>query len=614
MCGIGGIFRSRGGAPVLESDLSPVRNALRHRGPDDEGLALLGRLGICHTRLSVIDLSSRARQPMTSDSGRYVISYNGEVYNYRELRSELVLDGAEFRSDSDTEVILQLFERDGLVALQRLEGMFAFAIFDCQEEVLTLVRDRLGIKPLFWTQGDDGIGFASEPKALRGLHLAETPSPERLAEYLSFRHLAGEESLLSSVKTLAPGHYLQTDGSIPSVKRWWEPAMGNLNDAVEKVASAAVKKQMVSDVPVGIFLSGGVDSALVAGTAADQSPSIETFTVGFGEAGWDETDRSQVVAQALKLKNHVVRLDEAAFANGLRRAIWQLDAPLNHAHSVHLLSLSAFAKDRVTVVLTGEGGDELFGGYPRYRLFLASRYLNWLPDPISCRLAGQFADSRPRLSRLFDAAASGPVLAAAINSAFVPISCAAAMAGLADPTRALSTRSAIVESAMGQGSSGAEALLELDQQTYLVSLLQRMDRMSMSVGLECRVPLLDECMLALARATSVRDKLSLFETKRPLKRAAARRYGRDYAYAPKSGFGVPLDSWFRGKGSMGQLLGETLRGGLIRERGWLDADFAKRCWDEHRSGARDHTEMLWGVLNLELWAQQAIDGDRPTAS
>ena len=613
MCGIAGVLRADPRARVTEDELMPMRDALRHRGPDDQGIMTDGPGGLCHLRLSIIDLSPRGHQPMASASGRYWLTYNGEIYNYRELRDELRAAGREFRSDSDSEIILELMETGGVAALERLEGMFAFALYDRARAEMLLVRDRTGIKPLFWTLGPEGFAFASEPKALPASARRGAPSVDRLAEYLVFRHWADVESPLPGVKTLPPGHRLVTDGRRVSVERWWTPGRGPAGtpEATWRVLSAAVRRQLVSDVPVGVFLSGGVDSALVTAAARDAAPELETFTVGFPEPGWDETARARVVSDLLGTHPHEVRVDAEQYALDLPTAVWHLDAPLNHAHCVHLLALSRFAKKRITVGLTGEGSDELFGGYPRYRLFAMARWLRGFRGVGLRQLAPRLRQRQPRWARLLESSSVDVETAAALNPAFVPLEDAARLAGLTDPERVVEPRRELFRAARRRGLSEIESLLDLERQTHLVSLLQRMDRMSMAAGLECRVPLLDERVIEHAMSLPPGQRLDLFDTKKPVRRAAARRFGRRYANAPKSGFGVPVGDWLRRSDGLGGLLARCLEESRTRQRGWIDVPLARRKLQEHRSGAHDHTEILWGALNLELWARVCLDGDGP---
>jgi len=613
MCGIAGVLQADPRIRVADEELARMRNALRHRGPDDEGILVDGPCGLVHLRLAIIDLSPRGHQPMPSASGRYWLTFNGEIYNYRDLRDELRAIGCEFKSDSDSEVILHLMERGGVTALERLEGMFAFALYDRERRELTLVRDRTGIKPLFWTNGPEGFAFASEPKALPASSRRGAPSVERLAEYLAFRHWVDVESPLPAVKTLPPGHRLVTDGRHVSVERWWTPGAVESTslEATWDVLSAAVRRQLVSDVPVGVFLSGGVDSALVAAAARDAVPELETFTVGFQEPEWDERPRARIVSNLLRTQAHELQIDADQYALDLNAAVWHLDAPLNHAHSVHLLALSRFARKRITVALTGEGSDELFGGYPRYRLFSMGRWLSPLRGIGLRRAARRLRARQPRWARLLESSSVDVGTAAALNAAFVPIEDAARLVGLEKPERVLEPRRRLFNEAERRGLDEVESLLELERQTYLVALLQRMDRMSMAAGLECRVPFLDERVIEYALTVPARKRLDVLQTKKPVRDAAATRFGRGYANLPKSGFGVPIGSWFRGNGRLGTLLARCLEESTVRNRGWVDVALASRTLQEHQSGVRDHTEILWGLLNLELWAQVCLDGDGP---
>ncbi|MEZ4330517.1 MAG: asparagine synthase (glutamine-hydrolyzing) [Myxococcota bacterium] len=616
MCGIAGRLSSNRDRSV---DLDEVRRMVRmldHRGPDDRGVHVDGPVGLGHARLSVIDLSSGGHQPMLSPDGRFALVYNGEVYNYRALRRELEAKGVEFRSQSDSEVVLQTLIQLGTQGVSRLEGMFALAFWDRDRETLLLVRDRLGIKPLFWSRSDEGIAFASEPKALPRMARARLPSAARVAEYLAFRHLAGEESLEPDVRSLSPGHWLELapDGTV-RLERYWTPAVGSSSDpdAVDAVIRESVEKQLVSDVPVGIFLSGGVDSSLVTAAAARLHASIDSFTVGFDEAGWDESARARVVEERCGTRPHRVLLDPSRYPDGVLSAIWHLDSPLNHAHSPHILELSRVTRQTVTVALTGEGGDELFAGYPRYRLLLAAGYLRAAPRAAVRTVARSLRATRPRWARMLEAAAHDPAHAISINSAFIPLDEAARLAGLEDADDLLAPRLDLAREALARRSNDEiGALLDLERQTYLVSLLQRMDRFSMAVGLECRVPLLDERVVEFSLALSPGEMVDLRDSKMPLRRASSRIFGHAYAHAPKSGFGVPLDAWFRGEGELARMLARVLSDRATRARGLYDVDLAQQYLEEHRQAKRDRTDALWGLLNLELWCRICIDGRPPT--
>ena len=611
MCGIGGMLAPSGEAGPRRDELEFIRNRLLHRGPDDSGLFQEAQVGLCHTRLAVLDLSPQAAQPMVSRNKRYVLCFNGEIYNYRELRQDLRREGFSFRTEGDSEIILALMESGGQEALYRLQGMFAIALYDRQNETLLLIRDRLGIKPLFYQVNERGVRFASEPKALKAGN--DSPSSSRIGEYLAFRHGAESESLLPEVRTLLPGQALVTDGRSVRVKQWWSSSISNTGDPAETapLVEASVRKQLVSDVPVGVFLSGGVDSALVTAAAADALPSLDTFTVGFEESGWDESARSQVVSEACGTKSHVVRLSPSEYVADLGRAIWHLDSPLNHAHSVHLLQLSAFARQRVTVALTGEGGDELFGGYPRYRLARLGFLLDSVPRFASSWLSRDDRHWSPRTKRLLDAIHSGPVEAAAMNSAFLPVAQAAHLAGCFDVQSLLRPRLKILQEVAPLTADPMTRLLALERRTYMVSLLQRMDRMSMAVGLECRVPLMDETLFDHASALPSSKLVTLRDSKIPLRKAVGARFGKRYAQLPKSGFGVPVGDWLRKDTAFQRMSTQLIHSNEMNRRGWLDASEAKRYLKEHREGNADHSEVLWGIINLELWARICVDGEGP---
>ena len=611
MCGIGGMLAPSGKSGPRRGDLEFMLDRLRHRGPDDSGLFEEARVGLCHTRLAVLDLSPQAAQPMVSRNQRYVLCFNGEIYNYRQLREDLRKDGFSFRTDGDSEVILALMESGGQDALNLLQGMFAFALYDRHNETLLLIRDRLGIKPLFYQANEMGVHFASEPKALKTGN--QSPSSSQIGEYLSFRHAAESESLLPEIHTLLPGQALLTDGRALKLTQWWSAKVADTGDASKtaELVDRSVRKQLVSDVPVGVFLSGGVDSALVTSAAADALPSLDTFTVGFEESGWDESSRSRVISEACGTQSHLVRLSPSEYVTDLGRAIWHLDSPLNHAHSVHLLQLSAFARRRVTVALTGEGGDELFGGYPRYRLARLGFLLSQVTGSASGWLPGMGQQWSPRARRLLEAVRRGPVEAAAINSAFLPIDEAADIAGCSEVESLLSARMRILEEAGTLSPDPLIQLLVLERRSYMVSLLQRMDRMSMATGLECRVPLMDEALFEHASTLPSSALVTLRDSKIPLRKAVESRFGRRYARLPKSGFGVPVGQWLREDTPFRRLSTALIHSREMRNRGWVDARRAKRYLKEHCEGAKDHSEMIWGIVNLELWARICLDEEGP---
>lgn len=608
MCGIAGVYyRNEKCSP---ENLIAMRDTLVHRGPDDAGEFIQGPLGLGHRRLSIIDLAG-GHQPMHTADGRMVIVFNGEIYNYRELRQELEMHDHTFATNSDTEVILRLHEYFGDDAVGRLNGIFAYAIWDTTTNRLLLARDRMGIKPLYVSSNDRGFAFASEIKALLRSDLVNGKLNERhLAEYLIFRQVAGEENLFADIKALAPGHTLEiVDGKPSNPKQYWsasEPKAlftGSYEDAVNALDAAlnrAVSRQLMSEVPLGTFCSGGIDSSLTTAIAAQHtSHPINTFSVGFDDSAFDESAYARSVARACGTKHHELRLSEQEFAELLPELIWHHDLPLNFANSVHIYAISRLARESVTVVLTGEGADELFGGYPRYYiprlLQIAARVPAAIRKPLFALLAhapdhrmrklAHVGQQSLRSSLLFNSTATDHNLALSALNQTEPLS--------------LAVREACIDNAAREGSDILSTVSLLDLQTYLVSILNRQDKMSMATSLEARVPFLDNEIVDLAQSLPVHFKQTFRHRKRVLKSVAARYLPAEIINRRKSGFGVPLQNWFAGSGPMSGLLDETLNSDAITSL--FDNALLSRLVAEHRSGGKDHSEFLWSVLNLGLW-------------
>lgn len=608
MCGIVGLFYTDNACDP--GRLTAMRDSEVHRGPDGAGNFVAGPLGLGHRRLSIIDLGT-GQQPMQTPNGRFVITYNGEIYNYRELRQELEARGAQFVTQSDTEVILQLHAHFGDGAVGRLNGIFAYAIWDTQTQRLLLVRDRAGIKPLYFSSTPRGVAFASEIKALFHSDLvAPRLNEKRIAEYLLFRQVAGPENLFAGVEVLPPGHTMEIIAGRPSrPKQYWSvrdvppPFRGSYTEAVDALDAAlnrAVARQLMAEVPLGTFCSGGIDSSLTTAIAARHaSKQINTFSVGFHEDAYDESAYARMAAQACGTKHHELRLDEREYAELLPRLVWHHDLPLNFANSVHIYAVSKLARQHVTVVLTGEGADELFGGYPRYYIPRLLQSVSSIPRPLRAALFGLLSyapDSRIRKladfarrpiaeSLLYNCTGTDPIRARQLvrNLASVP----------------LEFREACIEDAQRRGLDPVTTLATLDFQTYLVSILNRQDKMSMATSIEARVPFLDNEIIDFARSLPLQYKQTLRHRKRVLKDVALRYLPSDIVTRRKSGFGVPLQPWFAARGPMGTLLEESLHDETITSI--LDAKALEGLLTEHRSGRLDHSELLWGVLNLRLW-------------
>jgi asparagine synthase (glutamine-hydrolysing) len=606
MCGIAGVFlRERA---CDEGLLTAMRDTLVHRGPDDGGNYVEGPLGLGHRRLSIIDLGG-GHQPMFTEDGRFVVIYNGEIYNYQELRRELEAAGAHFRTHSDTEVILHLHAREGDAGILKLNGIFAYALWDKLTKRLLLVRDRAGIKPLYYAQSAAGVAFASEIKALfKSGVIAPQLAAEHVAEYLLFRQVAGPANLFAGVHVVPPGHTMEiTEGRAAEPRRYWSvedapaPFSGEFSDAVDALDAAlnrAVARQLMADVPLGTFCSGGIDSSLTSAIAARHSQrAINTFSVGFHEAAYDESAYAREAAAACGSRHHELRIDEREYADLLPKLVWHHDLPLNFANSVHIYAVSRLARQHVTVVLTGEGADELFGGYPRYyipRLLESVRRVPALLRTPAFALLARAPDSRLRKLAHFARQSFDDVLLYNCTGTD-PAQVQAVVRGKAD----FAYRKGILERAAARGLDRVSTLATLDFQTYLVSILNRQDKMSMATSIEARVPFLDNEIIDFARSLPLSFKQTFRHRKRVLKAVALRYLPESIVHRRKSGFGVPLAPWFSGQGPMGKLLEEAIHSDTLD--GVLDKGLLGKLLTAHRAGHADHSELLWGVLNLRLW-------------
>jgi asparagine synthase (glutamine-hydrolysing) len=615
MCGITAVFR-RDGAPVLADEVVAMRDALAHRGPDDCGTFVDGPVGLGHRRLRIIDLDGGA-QPMANGRGTVQIVFNGEIYNYRELRAMLLGRGVQLRTQSDTETILGLYDLYGSECVNYLRGMFAFVLWDAERRTLVAARDRLGIKPLYVFRRGSTIAFASEMKAFFPLREWRAAlRSETVAEYLIYRNLAGTRTIFQDVERVPPGEVVELTARDERHHRYWSLPMPVVHaerarpaaewaEEFEALLGETVRQHMVSDVPLGTFLSGGVDSSLVTALAVPAATGpLHTFSVGFAEEDFDERPYALAVAERLGTRHEAFVISARDYEDWLPSAVWHADEPLAHPHMVHFHYLSKFARRQVTVVLTGEGSDELFAGYPRYR---ALRVLERLRLPTSLLggvlgLASRGLKGRGglRVRALMDGGAGLRIegLAAFVDPAEVR-----ALVPLAP-------RLAAREAAGGaHGSLLARALL-LDQQTYLDVLLHRLDKMTMSTSLEARVPFLDHHVVEFAARVPLELKLRGFDTKYLVKQVARRHVPANVIDRPKKGFGVPIARWLMPGGPLAPYA-DLLLEPRARTADYVDRARVRRAVEEHRAGTRDHGELLWGLLNLELWHRVMLEGRRP---
>jgi len=600
MCGIYGVIQTIGES-IHEPEFRAMGQAIRHRGPDAEGHYIGSHVALGHQRLKIIDLSEAARQPMTNEDGSIVLVFNGEIYNFQALRTELERHGHEFRSRSDTEVIVHGYEEWGKRCVERFSGMFAFAIYDKKRREIFLARDRLGIKPLYYFASQAGVLFASEIKAFLGCRaFTHKLNESALTEYFLYRTLAGRETLFENVHALLPGHWLR----IRSDLTYTEQAYWNIQFDQPRLPTASaplvldrltlsVAMQEVSDVPVGAQLSGGTDSSLVTALMAQRSKvPIRTFAVGFQEAEYSELSYAKAAAQHLKTDHHEIFVNHNEFAEALDTLTWQQDEPLTHANSAGIYWLCKYAKSTVTVLLSGEGADETFAGYRRYEWLRESMLAKRWRFPAGPFLPGQAHGYRMgRLKQALTNSARDLIIIGTANGL-------AAFGEHFDARAVMEKRDEILRPVHTQ--SWLTQALYYDLKTYLPSILMRQDKMSMASGVETRVPFLDHELVDLTFRLPDAAKLRAGQTKVLLKQIASRYLPAELLHRPKVGFGFPLKPWLQADHGLGERLSLVTEPNSLARR-FLPKVFLDALLKEHRAKAVDHTEPLWTLLALEVW-------------
>jgi asparagine synthase (glutamine-hydrolysing) len=631
MCGIAGIVRFNPRDVVEEARVKRMRDVLRHRGPDGEGLWMEGPVGLGHRRLSIVDVAG-GQQPMSNEDGTVWITYNGEIYNHAALRPGLEAKGHRYQTRSDTETILHLYEEEGDACVEKLQGMFAFALWDRTGERLLLARDRLGIKPLYYAVNDRELLFASEIKAI----LAATPGRPALnaaavPEFLASRFLAGDETFFQGIRKLPPGHVLTWSrvGGPRRHRYWFLPAGTDESSAslAERAADlgdrleATVRSHLMSDVPLGLFLSGGLDSTGLAALMAPLgSDRIQTFAVGFDDPASNELPFARMAARAVGARHHEVVLSADEFFRALPRLIWHEDEPIAFPSSIALNFVSQLARSHVKVVLTGEGADELFLGYNWYRLTawneaLGRRYWAWTPPAVR-RGIRTAVSSLPRALRRYAGRsflALDPGVRAVYyeNFAVFPESWRRALVvdrRLVEATDPYREQMRYFAEAPG---STLQRMSHADLQTYLVELLMKQDQMSMAASVESRVPFLDHQLVEHVVRMPVEFKVRGITTKVVLRKALRNRIPREILGRRKLGFPVPLGRWARERHA--PLIRQTILGPRALARGILEPRVLERLVAEHEAGVANHADRLWLLLNLEIWHRIFIDGEEPAA-
>ena len=630
MCGIAGILRLNSGVPPVDPGrLERMRDAMRHRGPDGAGTHICGPIGLGHRRLAIVDVAS-GHQPMSNEDGTVWITFNGEIYNHAALRPGLEARGHRYRTRSDTETILHLYEEERERCVERLSGMFAFGIWDATRGRLLLARDRLGIKPLYYAMGDGEFMFASEIKALlEAGHPAKLNRPV-LPEYLANRFVAGSATLFEGVKRLEAGRTLtwtQDEGfqerrywSIPALSGAAGQSASSLADDLRERLRAAVSSHLMSDVPLGLFLSGGIDSSGLLGlmTPLMKEP-VRTFAVGFAEREADELGYARLAAQQAGAIHQERVVGAQEFFQALPSLVFHEDEPIAFPSSVPLYFLSLLARESVKVVLTGEGADELFLGYNRYRVTawnerLGRAYATVLPEPVRRGVRGAISrlprKARRYVGRSFLGLEPGPRSLFCENFAVF---------GAAQQQRMLDASVLdVAEDAHGEAmrcyrealGSTLDRMSRTDLQTYLPRLLMKQDAMSMAASIESRVPFLDHELVEHVASLPASAKLRGFKTKAVLRDALRGLVPDQILTRPKMGFPVPLGPWF--KGPFWPVVREFVLSPRARARELFQPKETARLAEEHRVGKADHAERLWLLVNLEIWHRVFIDRESAT--
>jgi len=607
MCGISGLFYFDRQRPAEEFVINRMRAATRHRGPDDSGTYLKRNVGLGFNRLSIIDLAG-GHQPLCNEDGSVWIVFNGEIYNFQELHNDLVSRGHRFRTRSDTETIVHAWEEFGEKCVEKLRGMFAFVIWDERQQVLFGARDRIGIKPFYYYQDAQGFAFASEIKSLLEVPwITPEVETEALREFLRRRYVIAPHTMLRGIRKLQPGHTVRADAAGVRIEKYWEipldtPREFSESEAIDEAGALfqeCVKTHLVSDVPLGAFLSGGLDSSCVVGLMARLGVrQIKTFSIGY-DGPENELDYARVVARHFHTDHHELRLTPLEFRDVLPKIVWHMDEPVGDTASIPLFFLAEFARREVTVALSGEGSDEIFGGYPGYPRMLTLGRLNRIPGAhILGRAIGsvagdtkirKYADMLGRplewryggVGGLFSEGQTARLLGEATDGFDGVAAAYGDCPGMPDLTR----------------------MSYLDLKTWLPDdLLVKADRMSMANALELRVPFLDHVLVEHAARLPNHFKVRGSVTKYLLKKWAVGLLPPEIVYRSKKGFPVPTRSWFRA--DLADFVRDTLlaRNGAARK--FFDVDEMKHVFDMHRR--EDRSEQIYSLLVFDAWYEQFV--------
>ncbi len=620
MCGICGVYNFGTRAPVDAAVLKRAADAMAHRGPDDEGFHIDGEIGLGNRRLSIIDLPG-GHQPLSNEDESVWITFNGEIYNYRDLRRDLITRGHAFRTSGDTETIVHLYEQYDLTFLDHLRGMFAIALWDRRKHRMLVARDRLGIKPLFYKLEPGRLVFASELRALR--ELASEPleiDPQSVYDFFGFRYIPAPRTFYRGVEKLLPGHFLIVDPSGLRDHAYWDvpPEEETLRPAEEVAAEVvdqlrdSVRLRLLADVPLGVFLSGGTDSsAVVALMAESEARPLRTFSVGFEEPEYSELPYARAVARRFATEHHELTVRPEHLSDELPRLVAFRDEPIAEPTDVALYLISRLASEHVKVVLAGEGGDELFAGYPKYAADRLAGLVSALPQEVTRALV-RWLPYRQRRARIALEALSIRDEAERSATWFASFSreereslFAGDFLAQVDSAHPAHVFESYLEKVRDR--SPLKRMLYADLKVWLPdNLLLRGDLMTMAASIEERVPFLDHKLVELAARIPTRLLTRGFRTKVLLKQALRPYLPSETMYRRKVGFAVPVGEWF--KKPLKSLVADLLLSPEARARGYFNSRNVENFIGEHFDGVRDRQKQLWALVNFELWFRSRSGG------
>lgn len=638
MCGIAGTI-CRNGCRLDEKVLADMTVALRHRGPDDGGTHVVRHddieIGLGHRRLSIIDLSAAGHQPMTNEDGTLWITYNGEIYNFGEIREELLRCGHTFASQSDTEVILHGYEQYGVEILKKLNGMFAFGLWDDRKRQLLLARDRYGKKPLYYHCSQTGLIFASELKSLlRHPEVEREVDPQSLSRYLLHEYVPVPHCMIRGVAKMPPGHYgIWTADSPVSIRPYWQirfdgdgeetlPDQPELERRLMEHLKRSVERRLVSDVPLGVFLSGGIDSSSIVALMAELMPAdrIKTFSIGFQEASFDESLYAKEVARLFGTDHHEKIFTPAAMLETLPE-VWDfLDEPLADASILPTYLLAKFTREHVTVALGGDGGDEIFAGYDPFVAHRVAGLYEAIPAPVRAGFLEPLFRALPvstknmsfdfRIKQFLKGLPHPPAVR---NQVWLGAFDIEEQKRLFTPDYLPSLAGCDPYAEIQDSCRGMDFRDDLDRIIYLYSryylgedILTKVDRASMAASLEVRAPYLDVKFAEYVNRLPSRFKLRGLTRKYLLKRSLESRLPKEILYRKKKGFGIPLAKWL--KGELKPILLDVFSPARIRREGLFDAGAVENLLRDHFSGRKDNRKPLWTLLVFEMWRERFING------